>query len=304
MVEVLFIQGYSRSGSTILGSILGQIDGFTNIGELLHCWRALEDGRGKCGCGKQVVDCEVWTEVFDTSGTSLAGEAIPPAREARRLLQRANSPGRFLRSIIRGHPDKQQLRYARVMADVYTRIEETTKARIIVDTSKDPWFGGLAAIAPGIEVKFVHIVRDPKGVFYSGVRGNPEGSSGPWGRYWMPIRFSVGWVLTNLAAPLAKRLGGTAYHRVVYERFISEPEAELRAILGTIGYPTGSLPLSDESTAILEPSHTIAGNRNRFRTGVVKLLPDQAWSTGLAHSSRLIIDLIAGPVWKALSRNR
>ena len=38
-LKVLFIAGTSRSGSTLLGQLLGQIDGFIHIGELRQLWK-------------------------------------------------------------------------------------------------------------------------------------------------------------------------------------------------------------------------------------------------------------------------
>jgi len=52
--RVLYILGWGRSGSTVLGNILGEIDGFFSAGELHYLWeRSLVEGRA-CGCGRDV----------------------------------------------------------------------------------------------------------------------------------------------------------------------------------------------------------------------------------------------------------
>lgn len=53
MVRVLSIVGYTRSGSTLLDSILGELDGVFSAGELHYLWeRGLLEHR-TCGCGDQ-----------------------------------------------------------------------------------------------------------------------------------------------------------------------------------------------------------------------------------------------------------
>ncbi|HDO25996.1 MAG TPA: sulfotransferase, partial [Nitrospirae bacterium] len=64
-IKVLYIAGMSRSGSTILGNILGEIDGFFNAGELIDIWDRGLASDGKCGCGMKISKCEVWRTVLD-----------------------------------------------------------------------------------------------------------------------------------------------------------------------------------------------------------------------------------------------
>src|SRR4051812_41441772 len=60
--KVLFVTGSFRSGSTVLGNVLGELDGYVSVGEVLSLWRNGLGG-GRCGCGELVEDCEFWTEV-------------------------------------------------------------------------------------------------------------------------------------------------------------------------------------------------------------------------------------------------
>ena len=63
-VSVLYIAGPGRSGSTLLDTMLGQIDGFVSVGELRNLWaRGLGDG-WPCGCGAAVRDCPFWSSVL------------------------------------------------------------------------------------------------------------------------------------------------------------------------------------------------------------------------------------------------
>ena len=56
-IVVLYIAGWGRSGSTIMGNILGQLPGFAHVGELSNVWSrgVIEDSL--CGCGARFSEC-------------------------------------------------------------------------------------------------------------------------------------------------------------------------------------------------------------------------------------------------------
>jgi len=51
MRKIILIAGHSRSGSTLLDRLLGEMDGFVTVGELRCLWiRGLREDQ-LCGCG-------------------------------------------------------------------------------------------------------------------------------------------------------------------------------------------------------------------------------------------------------------
>ena len=58
---VLYIAGTGRSGSTLLASILGEVEGVFAAGEVRYLWQRGLAERRLCGCGVPVRDCPVWT---------------------------------------------------------------------------------------------------------------------------------------------------------------------------------------------------------------------------------------------------
>ncbi len=62
-LKVFYIAGCGRSGSTLLGHLLGQLEGFTTLGEIPYLWdRSLRDNR-LCGCGRPFAECRLWQPV-------------------------------------------------------------------------------------------------------------------------------------------------------------------------------------------------------------------------------------------------
>ena len=63
MTKVLYIGGYSRSGSTLLDRMVGQIPAHRSTGELGYITtHSLQENR-LCGCGARFLDCPFWTRV-------------------------------------------------------------------------------------------------------------------------------------------------------------------------------------------------------------------------------------------------
>ena len=60
---MLFIAGWGRSGSTILGNLLGETHGAVSVGELNNYWAMRASLRRTCGCGLPHDACPFWVEV-------------------------------------------------------------------------------------------------------------------------------------------------------------------------------------------------------------------------------------------------
>src|SRR5687768_7919448 len=66
--KVLYVLGSQRGGTTILGRLLGTIDGVEFGGEMRNLWGRGLRGPRSCGCGKGQWDCEVWSRVLAELG--------------------------------------------------------------------------------------------------------------------------------------------------------------------------------------------------------------------------------------------
>ena len=89
-VEVLYIAGCGRSGSTLLDNILGQLEGCFSGGELWHIWRRGLIENRRCSDGPAFREHPFWREVFAHGFGGMeavsAEESDALARWARSLL--------------------------------------------------------------------------------------------------------------------------------------------------------------------------------------------------------------------------
>jgi hypothetical protein len=63
-VKVVLLLAWGRSGSTILDNALGAMDGFFSAGEIRYLWERGVIKGWRCGCGRPVTQCPVWSVVL------------------------------------------------------------------------------------------------------------------------------------------------------------------------------------------------------------------------------------------------
>ena len=165
--------GRGRSGSTILDTTLGELDGFFSAGELHNLWkRGLARGQA-CGCGKPLPSCRFWSEVLELSREHL-GRPLPDPNEVvnwQDSFVRPSHTGRLLQET-RASVDPPLKDYLDLLDCTYRAIADISGSQVIIDSSKRPAHAALLHLVPHISPYFVHLVRDPRAVSYSRTRLN------------------------------------------------------------------------------------------------------------------------------------
>jgi hypothetical protein len=176
-----------------------------------------------------------------------------------------------------------------VLASLYGAIVEATGARLIVDTSKRAGNAAALRLTPGIDTRFVHLVRDPRAVAYSWRKRGERGHG--------PLATARDWSAFNLLFEAIRARHGTARSiRIRYEDLVRDPREAVGRLARLAGSPAAALPLVDERTVHLGPNHTVLGNPVRYRTGDVPLEEDRAWERRLPSSERRAVAALAGPL--------
>jgi Sulfotransferase family len=300
---VVYIAGSGRSGSTLLDTVLGSIDGWFSVGELRFLWeRSLVEDR-VCGCGRPFSACPVWTKImaaaFGRPPSVDPGEvmALRDAAMPLRATPLALVPGgrRLLR--------RRYAAYLDVLARLYRAVAEVTGARVVVDSSKYPSYGYLLGLVPGLDVRVVHLVRDARAVAHSWTRVKLEtraaGDVRPMAQV-RPARAALDWTAWALLAETFGRAGGRGQSLTIrYEDLVAAPRPVLERVLSHATRAADPLPLVGGSRVALVPNHTVGGNPSRFRTGVVDLRADQEWTSAMRRRDRAAVTALS---WPALHR--
>ena len=284
--DVVYISGYGRSGSTILDMLLGSHPQMIGTGEVFRLFEGWQAGEN-CSCGQALTDCPFWTAVMARLRADMPG--MEPS-EADRLTRSVEGPT----GAILPHPripEEARAQYGALWRSVLAGIAAEAGVRYVVDSSKSTRETGgralaLAALA-GASVRVVHLVRDPRAVAWSLLRGsNRKLEAGE------PARLAggsarplVGWVAANLRAAAAGRRLPTAMLR--YEDLVRNPEAEIARLGRELHLDLSTVIEGIRSDDPIPGSHGVAGNRLR-RSGRQRLHEDREWASALPYRARLL----------------
>jgi len=294
--KVLYILGYSRSGSTILNIMLGNIDSMFSAGEINNYLKSAWINDHYCSCGKTASECEFWPTVKKSMEKSLQ---IDPT-EIISISQKLEN----WRDLVRTRFSKtdeskaRQEKYDRFNSELITTISELQKKEWVVDASKSPVRLNYLVESNALDCSAVHIVRDPRGVCWSlmkATRKNVEAGV----QTDLP---SVSYIATikslYLNAALAERVKRkipTKQLLVRYDDLTNSPTETIEAIGSMLKTDTSSLLKLVESDESFQQEHNIAGNRLRMKRDI-KLRHEQSWKSELPTFQFFVITLLTLPL--------
>jgi hypothetical protein len=297
--RLIYAAGWGRSGSTIVGNILGALPGVFDAGELRRFWGRMGREDQACGCGAAVAACGFWQEVL----SQLQADPEMPTTDLAVIYRWQREAVRIRRTLrlvrassIADLPPAPFTDYLASVRSLYRAISRVSGDGIIVDGSKMIGYVALARFASDGPAMLVHLVRDPRAVSYSWQRVM---SRGPVGDRQMArisaLRSSINWVLYNLGADMLRRRAGGTATLVRYEDFVRAPQTTLSGLLSALRPTESEAPFVSDHAVDLPPNHAFAGNPSRFRHGLVTLANDDEWIREQKRVDRLTCDLITLP---------
>jgi hypothetical protein len=300
-VKVLCILGWGRSGSTLLGRIAGQMEGFFLVGELRYIWdRGLIENR-LCSCSRTFVDCPVWHEIL--SRVPLEDGHLSAAR-----MMELREEGLHTRHLLLA-PTREGLRsrvarmgeYTEALEKLYRAARNVSGSRVIVDTSKFPSYGYVLQSTPGIDLYVLHLVRDPRAVAYSWAsrrKPKPDHGDAAGKRFMTPhglFESALVWSGWNLSIERIWRREPQRYMLLRYEDFVENPRHAMSDVLRFLDEEETELPFFDERKVLLDASHTFSGNPDRFQSGVVEVAPDEGWRRQMSAVQKATVTVLTLP---------
>jgi hypothetical protein len=299
MIDVVYIGGHARTGSTLLHRILGLLPGAVAVGEVIAIDRVLLRN-APCGCGVPIRECPFWGAVLTEAFGGVDGFDVKRMMRLRRELQRSRRLPRVLR-LSRERLTGAESEFVDTLGRIYAAIQKVSGCNMVVDSSKDPVYAALLALAPGVRMRFVHLVRDSRAVAYSEQQARVvfEATSEQASRplyLRSPFRSATSWVMAEAeCAAVGRRYDA---QRLRYEDLVEDPEGELGLLLPFLGRSADESPVQGHWVD-LPAVHTVIGNPNRFTVGPVLIQADRKWVEGLSSRARRLVNLVTWPLLRA-----
>jgi hypothetical protein len=260
-MQVVYVAGWMRSGTTLIGDLLGASSAATCIGEIRPMMLAPTE-HSVCDCGASIQECPVW-------GEPLRRWTEPQLKEIGQRGSHLLSPkGVLVNRLLGVPPDPTVIEYAQFLRLLAKGIETP----LIVDTGKSPAGFLLWKLANVGPVHVVHILRDPRQV--AKAEAKPTAVSG------LPHRSApssfLRWGIYNSLNTL---LGGSAdtYTKVEFGKLLDNPQEQIGRIWNSIGLSEPT-PQITGRTFTKTHSHAVSANPRRPRDGECQIRTQTAGS--------------------------
>lgn len=278
MIEkVIYIAGYGRSGSTLIDMSISQHADVFGAGEISamcrHVWRNDE----YCACGERIHECPIWSKIMSRWMETCKLDAF---FKLQRSVEPLFAPKRFF-------GNKARNTYSEQSRKMFAIIRDVTGASVVLDSSKAPGRGMALASNPEIDLRVIHLVRDPRAVCHAMARPIPMNIEAGvqkkiTGR--APERTAVRWLLYNaMAERLRREVGPKKSVLVRYENFVISPARELARIAEAIDIDLSDIASKIGAGVPIASGHQMAGSRIRMRPPM-QLRFENSWSKEMSEA--------------------
>jgi hypothetical protein len=289
-VRVIYIAGWGRSGSTLLGNLLGMVHGCFSGGELrFFIERGIIEDR-ICGDGVRFSSHPIWRSVNQRVEKDI-GADVESLRSLEQRLLGGKWPLVDYWTGWRRHQGAGAETYTAFLSSLYRAIHDVTDCDVIVDTSKYPVYAAWLGQVPGVELSVVHLVRDPRAVAWSWLRKKhqPDKGAGQIAERHPLLKSALQWNLINRCADGLSEFVGDRYVLMRYDDLIENPAAALRNLLNVAGLAENDVPAMIGNEIEMNASAAFSGNPDRFKSGPITLKIDDEWRHRMPKRQRAFV---------------
>jgi Sulfotransferase family len=287
--------GSPFTGSTLLGALLNELPDCASMGAAIGLtWRA-DLTSYRCSCGRLYRECEFWSDIAERTRSKghpvdvfktdfwnthlrMSGHRLVNAALVRSLG--ATSLNRLRDGLVENIPSVRAavLDMGWKSWSLASAVLAKTGKRVFVDTARDHQRPKYLARHPLLDVRVIHLVRDPRGNVAS-IMKHTGASASAGARQWKHY---------NREADRVRRyFAPSSWLRLHYEDLCADPAATLTRIASflNVAPPTGTHQPGVESHII--------GNKTRLR-GHSEIREDRSWETRLTPTDLAAIARVAG----------
>jgi Sulfotransferase family len=296
------IPGSPFTGSTLLGTLLNEHPDCASIGAAVGLPRRPDLSTYLCSCGARFRECEFWNDI--AARTASQGRAVhvfesgfwnTHLRLARQplinaLLVRSLGADRLNDArdaiIVRLPGGREAIqRMGWHSWSLASAVLSRTGKSVFIDTSRDHQRPKYLAMHPRLDVKVIHLFRDPRGNSAS-IMKHTGADVATAARQWTHY---------NVEARRVRRyLPESAWLSLRYEDLCADPADVFDRIADFLGVQRASIQIG----ARAGESHII-GNKMRLKA-VSEIREDRSWESRLEEGELDVIARIAGPTSREL----
>jgi hypothetical protein len=286
--KILFINCHLRSGSTLLGLLLGTQPDITYLGEVRNVSKYLYNETA-CSCGSILSECRFWSKIVKeldgntrlhrNSTVNYAFQliiALFPNILASKVLAMFKPVSKTARKL---------LKIFQNISKIYEQSFLTSKTPVICDSSHRNLQAKIMWTRYHDSFKIIHLIRDGRGVTNSIIKRtgcSMKNAAKAWKRNHILTMINQTWI------PKKNII------QVKYEDICSNPALTVEKICNFVGITYGNSELNIQKNLFhfIGGSSTIRLNKERQ----LKIDLDEKWKRDLSDKQKRIFNKIAGRI--------
>jgi hypothetical protein len=297
-VQIVYIGGWGRSGSTLLSYILGSLPDFVSVGELRYLWSGGVAANELCSCREPFHSCPFWLAVGERAYGGWESVDIEEILALERAIFSRRQVALLLAPSIKPSYERQVRRYIEIIVPLYRAIRDVSGRNYVVDSTKDPPYAFLLRRAADLNLHLVHLVRDGRASAFAWAKEvrRPEviGREAYFARYGTATSAFL-WSGGNAVLHLMREPRVTR-RLMRYESLATDPKPQVEALLRDLGVGSYDLSALERHEVLMESGHTIRGNPLRFESGYRPIRLDDEWRTKMPRLRRAGFTLLTWPL--------
>lgn len=253
-----------------MGKVLAQGTNVVFVGELAEILnRYLENKDFECECGLNSSECKFWKEVFSNLDMKIKESGLQPG-----------------------------ITNPEFVTQYFDTLFEVSRAEVIIDSSKEINYILETLRLDKFQKQYVLIKRDIRGIVYSRKRdrimriSENRHPSPVLGRLHLILLLKdfVKWKKFNSRLEKFFRQIQDLYF-ITYEKLTSDPGKYLKEIAEIIDVNL-KFDIRNNNQIAVKSGHVGIANRNKNRTGLVKIEEDMRWKEGLNYLEKLLLRIL------------
>ena len=301
-IRYVCIPGSPFTGSTLLGTLLNEHPQCASIGAAVGLLPRADLSTYRCSCGALFRQCDFWNDiaartkalghpvnVFETNFWNthlrLSDNRIMNAALVRSL---GWTPLNAARDAVVGRVGRVRDAIDEMAWNSWslaTAILDRTEKTVFVDTSRDHQRPKYLAGHPLLDLRVIHLVRDPRGNSAS-IMKHTGADVATAARQWRHYNVE--------AARVRRYIAPEAWMTLRYEELCADPEGTLERVATFVGAGPASAAAGPRGV----DRHIIVNSMRLKGPGEIR--EDRSWETRLGRSDLDLIARIAGPTSRRL----
>ncbi len=275
LINIVYLLGAGRSGTTLIASVLNTNRSVQTVGELHQFPEYLYENKN-CSCGEALQQCSFWSKVL----SYLKKNNFSCTHEDIFFYDTKERHSKIPKLLL---SPSSNIKYDNFQEQTFASIQATSDKKWILDSSKYISRFLMLNSNKRFNTKGVFVVRDVRGVVYSFSKKVQTTRN--------PLNAIIYYSLINYIGEFVCLINKNII-KIKYEEFVKNPELQSKRILSHLGDNENSGQINLDSITM---PHIVGGNRMK-KNKSIKISFDEKWKKGISRPKQVLYYFLALPL--------